>query len=250
LLLDPSSTSAPNGVSRRVVSAEVICIGDSWLTDSRANLAGELAAVHTGQNIISIAAPGVEAADLADPGQPYLHKFRQALKRNSSGLQRIYISAGWDNLGSLLLSDCSQCVTPDECFDVARMSHRFSRIYTDLSVLIKLVQELAPEAQVRLHNYDYAIPDGRAEYRHGKWLKVPLHLHRVPDDGSLARGSFRREVVTTLVDTFGEWLRHLCEQHSNAKFCRTAGTLNDDEWQDEMHPTAAGYRKIAAVLTG
>ena len=240
---------APTGIAARVAAAEVICLGDSWLTDSRANLATEIASAHSGQSIITVAAPGVEAADLADPGQTYLHEFRHALKDNSGGVHRVYISVGWDNLGSLLLSDCSRCETPDECFDVSRMTHRFSRIHSDLSTLIRLAREFAPQAEVRLHNYDYAIPDGRAEYRNGKWLKVPLHLHKVPDSGGVARGSFRREVVATLIDTFGDWLKHLCDHHSNATFCRTAGTLSDDEWQDEMHPTAAGYRKIAAVLT-
>jgi hypothetical protein len=240
---------ARTGMATCVAAAEVICIGDSWLTDTRASLAGEPAAAHTDQNIISIAAPGLEAADLADPGQPYLHKFRHALKDNGSDLQRVYISVGWDNLGSLLLSDCSQCKTPDACFDVARMTHRFSRICADLAVLINPAREFTPASEVRLHNYDYAISDGCAEYRNGKWLKVPLQLHRVPDDdGSAARGSFRREVVATLVDTFGDWLEHLCGQHDNAKFYSTAGTWHDDDWQDEIQPTAAGYRKIAAVL--
>jgi hypothetical protein len=229
--------------------AEVICIGDSWLADSRANLATELAMTHTGESLIAIAARGMKAADLADPGQRHLHTFRRALFDNAGALKRIYISAGWDNLGSLLLSDCSHCQTPEGCFDSARMSFRLSRICADLSVLLKLAQELAPSAEVRMHNYDYAIPDGRVEYGTDKWLKVPLHLHKVPDDGITSRGGFRREVVATLVDAYGDWLVRLCEKHPNAKFCKTAGTLSDADWQDEKHPTATGYRKLAAVLT-
>jgi hypothetical protein len=238
-----NATAAP-----RVALAEVICIGDSWLADRRANLSTELATAHSGQAVIGIAAPGLEAADLADPGQTHWHTYRRALIENGSGLQRIYVSTGWDNLGSLLLSDCSRCTSPDECFDAARMSYRFSRICSDIAVLLKLTRELAPSAKVVLHNYDYALPDGRVEYGTGKWLKVPLHLHKVPDDGVLARGGFRREVVATLVDIYGEWLTHLASKHPNATFCKTAGTLADDEWQDEMHPTAEGYRKLAAVL--
>jgi lysophospholipase L1-like esterase len=247
LSIAPSNTAT--GVTPRVALAEVICIGDSWLADRRANLSTELAAAHTGHAVIDIAAPGMEAADLADPGQPHLHTFRRALVENASALKRIYVSAGWDNVGSLLLSDCRNCQSPDECFDAARMSYRFSRICSDLAALLKLARELAPGAKVVLHNYDYAIPDGRVEYGTGKWLKVPLHLHKVPDDGIHTRGGFRREVVATLVDTYGEWLTHLAEKHPNATFCKTAGTLNDDDWQDEMHPTAEGYRKLATVLS-
>ncbi|MFM7459798.1 MAG: hypothetical protein ACKO15_03030, partial [Burkholderiales bacterium] len=60
--------------------AEVMCVGDSWLTDSRTGLATELAAFHTGLNIISMAAPEMKTADIADPGQCHLHRFRQAPK--------------------------------------------------------------------------------------------------------------------------------------------------------------------------
>lgn len=244
-----SLSLASAGIAARSAAAEVICVGDSWLADSRANLTTELASAHTGQSIIAIAAPGLEAADLADPGQSYLHEFKQALRDNGRGLQRVYISVGWDNLGSLLLRDCSQCTTPEACFDVARMSHRLSCICADLAVLLKLAHALAPSARVLMHNYDYAIPDGRVEYGTGKWLKVPMHLHKVPDDGINARGGFRREVVATLVDTYGDWLARLADKYPNATFCKTAGTLSHADWQDEMHPTPAGYQKLAAVMS-
>jgi hypothetical protein len=101
---------------------------------------------------------------------------------------------------------------------------------------------------VRLHNYDYAIPDGRTILGGGKWLKVPMDACKVPDDGNLARGGFRREVVATLIDTFAFWQDDLAAKHGNVVFSRTAGTINDAQWMDELHANWIGYRKLARAF--
>ena len=112
-------------------------------------------------------------------------------------------------------------------------------------MLIKLVNQHAPNAEVRLHNYDYAIPDGRVFIGGGRWLKVPMGARNVPNDGNLARGGFRREVVATLIDTFGHWQQDLATKHPNVIYRQTAGTITDAQWVDELHANGAGFRKLA-----
>ncbi|MCA2999724.1 MAG: hypothetical protein ING75_14095 [Rhodocyclaceae bacterium] len=63
--------------------------------------------------------------------------------------------------------------------------------------------------------------------------------------GNLQHGGFRREVVATLVDTFGHWQSELANQYANTTFVRTSGTIADNQWLDELRPSPAGFKKIA-----
>jgi hypothetical protein len=35
-------------------------------------------------------------------------------------------------------------------------------------------------------------------------------------------------------------------QNRNIVYIETQGTLKDDEWGDELHPTTAGFKRVAA----
>lgn len=244
----------PADLRNSMLSAEIICYGDSWFVHPRANLAFELDNIHALQPILVLAEGGLEASDMVDQQQRYLGMFRQALIDYSGTLQRVYLSAGgndfagWDDFAHILLADCSACTTPASCFDLVKMQALFKQIFGDLATLITLVQKYAPNAQVRLHNYDYAIPNGKVVIGQGKWLKVPMDLRKVPKDGNLARGGFRREVVATLIDTFGHWQSDLAAKYPNVIFEQTAGTITDSQWVDELHANGKGFKKLAQVF--
>ena len=243
-------------LANSLYSAEVICYGDSWFMHPRANLTSELDNYHPLQAILVLAEGGLEASDMVDPRQRYLDMFKQSLIDNNGTLQRVYLSAGgndfagWDDFADILLADCSACTKPGDCFDIAKMTALFNQIFGDLVTLIKLVNQHTPNARVRLHNYDYAIPDGRVFIGGGKWLKVPMDARNVPNDGNLARGGFRREVVATLIDTFGHWQQDLATKHPNVIYRQTAGTITDAQWVDELHANGSGFRKLARVFAG
>ncbi len=245
---------SPTALSNSDVAPEIICFGDSWFAHPFANLTSELDNIHAMQAILVLAESGLEASDMVDQNQRYFAMFKQSLIDSKNSLQRVYLSAGgndfagWDDFAEILLPDCSACATPAACFDLPKMLALFTQIFSDLATLVKLVAEHAPNAEVRLHNYDYAIPDGRVIIGGGKWLKVPMDARKVPDDGNLARGGFRRELVATLIDTFGFWQSELVKNHPNAVFIKTAGTIGDSQWMDELHPNAGGFKKIARVF--
>ena len=245
---------SPGELNNSMHSADIICFGDSWFYHPRANLTSELDNIHALESILVIAEGGLEAADMVDPRQRYFGLFRQSLIDYAGTLKRVYLSAGgndfagWDDFADILLADCSACARPGDCFDIAKMTALFEQIFGDLTTLIKLVNQHAPNAEVRLHNYDYAIPDGRVLIGGGKWLKVPMDARGVPDDGNLARGGFRREVVATLIDTFGHWQQNLASTNPNAVFRKTAGTIKDAQWVDELHANAGGFKKLARVF--
>ena len=246
----------PNALSNAgFVAAEVICFGDSWFAHPRANLTPTIDNIHALQPILVLAEAGLEASDMVAPNQRYLQMFTEALRGNAL-LRRVYLSAGgndfagWDDFAKILLEDCSGCATPASCFDAIKLRTLFDQIFGDLGQLIALVNQHAPNSEILLHNYDYAIPNGRVLLGSGKWLKVPMDARQVPDDGNLARTGFRREVVASLIDTFGYWQQDLAAKYSNTFFRRTAGTISDSQWVDELHANSGGYKKLAQVFAG
>jgi lysophospholipase L1-like esterase len=180
--------------------------------------------------------------------------FQTALDDYAGNLTHVFISAGgndfagYDDFAAILKQNCATAATPADCYDTLAMQALFTQIFGDIETLIREVNSRAPNAQVRLHNYDYAIPDGRHALGAGQWLKVPMDSRNVPQPASLARGGFRREVVATLIDTFGAWQQNLAGKCANTVFVRTAGTVADDAWLDELHPKANGFKRIARLL--
>lgn len=246
--------TAPHDLYAAGRPATVICIGDSWFWHPVANLTPTLQNRFMNEDIMLIGDSGKEAADLVDPGQRFFSMFQTALDDYAGTLTHVFISAGgndfagFDDFASILKTDCSAENAPAGCYDTVAMQVLFTQIFTDIEALVREVNHRAPNAMVRLHNYDYAIPGGRHVLGAGQWLKVPMDSRNVPQPNSLARGGFRREVIATLIDTFGAWQQNIAGKCTNTTFVRTAGTVADDGWLDELHPKAAGFRRIAKLL--
>ena len=246
--------NAPHDLYNLGEPATVICIGDSWFWHPLANLTSELQNCFRNENILLIGDSGKEAADLVDPRQRFFSMFQTALDDYAGNLTHIFISAGgndfagYDDFASILQANCSTAATPADCYDTVAMQALFTQIFADIEKLIREVNIRAPNAKVRLHNYDYAIPDGRHVLGAGQWLKVPMDFRNVPQPESLARGGFRREVVATLIDTFGAWQQNVADKCANTTFIRSAGTVADDGWLDELHPKAGGFKRVARLL--
>lgn len=246
--------NAPHDLYAASKPATVVCLGDSWFWHPLANLTSGLQNCFVNEDILLIGDSGREASDLVDPNQRFFSMFQTALDDYAGNLTHVFISAGgndfagYDDFASILKQDCSTVSKPADCYDRLAMRVLFTQIFADLETLIREVNTRAPNAKIRLHNYDYAIPDGRHALGAGQWLKVPMDSRNVPQPTSFARGEFRREVIAILIDTFGVWQQNLAGKCANTVFIRTAGTLTDGGWMDELHPKAGGYSRIARLL--
>ena len=98
-----------------------------------------------------------------------------------------------------------------------------------------------------LQNYDYAIPSGigfggikGGIFGLGDWLQQPLVERRVP----LA---LHNDLVRRVMDDFTQVLAALASpvQNQEVHLVRTAGTLTASDWANEMHPTRAGFERLA-----
>lgn len=90
--------------------------------------------------------------------------------------------------------------------------------------------------KILVHGYDYPWPDN------DKWLGQPMKERDIPDD-------LQRPVIMRLLKLYNEALEKVIKQNSNAHYVDLLDTLKTkDDWFDELHPTTAGFKKLAAKV--
>ncbi len=108
--------------------------------------------------------------------------------------------------------------------------------------LVDLRNTHLKRAPIFTHSYDFAIPDGRPAIPliEGPWLKPSLEFRGWNSDAD------KREVVKNALKGFDSLMKRLAEKpRSNMIHVATEGTLTDDQWANELHPTPEGFRIIA-----
>ena len=122
--------------------------------------------------------------------------------------------------------------------------------------------------RVVVHGYDHAIPDGRG-YLGGSWLLPGPWLEPgfrrkgyVPADSRrrVAALGTNAAVVRELIDRhnamLGRLVRDLAKEGlGHVRYVDLRGTLCGDvpagyraDWNDELHPTRAGFDRVAALI--
>jgi hypothetical protein len=134
---------------------------------------------------------------------------------------------------------------PTHGIDRQRLSNILGIIVAAYTDLIEIRNAYNPDCVIFVHGYDFAQPTGRGVCGLGPWLKPSLDF-RGWSDFALAAG-FVREVLLA----FDKLLSQLEQQNKNFVYVRTQDTLSpNSDWDNELHPTSAGFRKIAAVILG
>lgn len=97
----------------------------------------------------------------------------------------------------------------------------------------------APDVPVIAHGYDFPVPDGRQPPCVGPWLKPAFDY----TGWSVAEG---QGIVKLALEAFDAMLVRLANDPVN-KFAvvPTQGRLGPAEWANELHPTPAGFAKMA-----
>jgi hypothetical protein len=235
-------------------NVDVLAIGDSWFHYPRNNLVTPLYTALAQPTIYVIGENGARADELA--AGTWRANFRKMLLQFPS-TRLVCISAGGNDFAGvgdlddrILEPDCSAAATVDACYRAGQPGGIFDAVETAYRTLVDDVAALRPGATILVHNYDYAIPDGRTLPGMRSWLKLPMDNDRVPLAGA-PLGGIRRDVVRDLIDQLTLRLSDIETQlngpgRPEVFLVWSAGTLDDGEWANELHPRSPGFERLVA----
>lgn len=92
-----------------------------------------------------------------------------------------------------------------------------------------------PALKIFVHGYDNPLPRDN-----GIWIGGPMIRHGIIDAD--ARAAIVREMMTR----FNNALQQLASHFPAVHYIDARGTVNADQWYDELHPVDAGYRVVAS----
>jgi hypothetical protein len=159
----------------------------------------------------------------------------------------LFSAGGNDLVGRCLLPLLEQrepSMTWQDCIAEDRFQRRLDQIESAYRELLSLRDDYQPDAWVFTHDYDLAIPGDRpiraAGMKLGPWMKPYLQQRGIvsPDE--------QRAIMGFMLERFSRMLRKLEQSYDRFCLVRTQGTLAEDEWGDEIHPTKGGFEKVAA----
>lgn len=237
--------------------AAILAIGDSWFWyPKQSNLLAEVSAV-VKPDYSNIMALGYLGAKLEDYlAGKYAKQFARELR---PGFLQYYsavlISGGGNDAvdwGLCLRDNCANATTPEACIDELELADRLASLGGWLLAMIGEIHDAYDRnglnrPAILTHCYDYAPPNGKGFEAPlfgipllGPWLKPALDAHQVPPDDALRLG-----VVKVLIDRLAATLLEFDSPAKRIYVVDSTKTLDPaTEWDNELHPTGAGFRKI------
>lgn len=238
---------------QRGVRPAVISEGDSWFSfPLRRNIVDYL------EEMGDADGDGFALLRLESPGDEIVEMFSGRQRRYLRKMLRIYpveailFSGGGNDLvgadfSPLLLDAVPAGAPATDWIHTERAGRRLEAVRLAYRELIDLRDLNRPGCALILHGYDHAIPAdlpvsigtplGRIRLA-GPWMWKAFEAKGVP----LAA---RPAIIRWLIDRFNEMLAQLAADHQDVVHLDLRGLLAADEWGDEIHPSAEGFRKIA-----
>lgn len=229
----------------------VLAIGDSWFWYPIGAALLDPVNSLVWKKQYAIYAIGNNGAELGDyvHGGKYRTPIKMALDSWGNGLSAVFLSgggndfAGWTDMRKLLKAQCAAETTAESCFSPEAVKKLYDDLARDFVSLVMDIESRCPAATIVVHTYDYALPSGVGLFGHSKWLQRPM-----ADSG--VRESLMRPCVRHLIDSFSRTLGRIAATHPRVKVVDSRGCLRDDEWANELHPTPAGFQRIALESWG
>jgi hypothetical protein len=228
----------------------ILMIGDSWFWYPLDNIALEIGCVMTDQTLVVVGNNGADAAQWSDK---YRKDIDFGFKMYGSAVRALLLSGGGNDIAGmsdflrLLKDNCSKAKVVNECFREGQPEALLAKIigaYREVILRFRAYNKVAP---VLMHNYDNAWPTGKGVLGPADWLKAPMDKAKVPQN--LRRALFK-ELIQRL---------HMAQMALKIEkilapliAISSAGTLPENDsskdqwWANELHPTPAGFKRLAA----
>lgn len=228
----------------------LIAEGDSWFafpSPLRTNLVEQLQQKNGNAAAIWTLARNGDTAQEIMFGQQY-ETLRRIFSDATLPLHGFLFSAGGnDVVGENLpnfLNTYQSGMNWMDCVNQQYLEYRFADLARAYQRLADLRDAYRPQVHIFTHAYDYAIPNGKRVRvllcTVGGWLQDQFLSKGIKDAG------FQKAIVTYLLKRFATLMKEFAAQHARVVYVKTQGTLKSNEWGDELHPTPAGFKRIAA----
>jgi hypothetical protein len=239
------------------VTPSILAVGDSWfwypipeIGTAGANLVSNLGPIvgTKNHNILAVGANGAEAVDFTN-GSWKQRAFHEAIRLYGRGLSAVFISAGgndfagFDDFRPILNDDCSKAKDAASCFRTSGNQTKeklMQVVLTAYEEIIGYMYTKTPENfHVVMHCYDYVIPSGKGLLGGPGWLKPALDDAKVPT-------KLQQACINLLIDSHAKLLNKIAR--SDPKYLHVVdgrGLVGEKEWQNEIHPKPAGFRRHA-----
>lgn len=224
----------------------VISEGDSWFSfPGHANVIDHLDdLVGRRMSLLRLERSGDEVVSMTSPSKlatlgGYFQRYKpQAL---------LFSGGGNDIVGPELLKFIAR---RGNTFDVqaalntSALTKRFADIRSAYTRLIEIRDANARDCFIITHGYGHAIPSGRKAklwgITAGPWIKPFLE----------AQGYTTKKEQQAIVDELMSRFNTIVDTFVGPRFlkCDVASEIQDNEWNDELHPTRQGFEDAAKVF--
>jgi hypothetical protein len=234
-------------------SVGLIAEGDSWFSFPnwlRTNLFLEIERwSDTGAATWSLARNGDTIAEMIY-GQQY-ETLRRLFSDVTLQIDGLLFSGGGNDLVAENLPNFLNTYHDDmtwmDCINMPFLDRRFQEVRAAYERLADLRDAYKPQTYIFTHAYDFAIPSGNEVhiliFSKGGWLKKQFLKKGIQDF------DLQQQIITYMLQRFATQMEAFEGERNRIVYVRTQGTLDGKEdWGDELHPTVAGFRKIALLF--
>lgn len=237
----------------------MISEGDSWFGYP----ASTVPVSHTGTNIIDhiegshrfnilrMENSGDEAGAIMSQGQRHrFHDVLSKLQQMDKEPDYILFSAGGNDIVGEhdmmhFLNNWKPGMSAEDCIREERFKLRLEQIRLAYRELILFRNEYCQNAYIITHGYDYPIPMDRPARFLFSIVKVKAWIKPYMDQKGIPAGDMQREIVRIMISRLNDMLDSLCAGENRVIKVDTPGTLEEQDWRDEMHADRDGFKKIA-----
>jgi len=237
----------------------ILAEGDSWFAYPRRFIAfGQSANVVQvlGERryylIYSTAGIGDEAATMLTGEQKF--GFTKRLATNEFDIV-LFSGGGNDIVGmydfDFFLKPRGSAARWQDCIDLDRLDNKLDLIE---SVYIELMERIAyyslnPDVRVVSHNYDFCLPSAEGYELFDLFPIGESWMYPYLIEKSFFDSEEQKAVIRFMLSRFAERLEKVRRQYESTLFIApTQGSLSENQWRNEIHPTPAGFRKISRVI--
>ncbi len=215
----------------------VVAEGDSWFLFPKPGVRDTIDYIMKEFRVLSLADAGDEIADyLAN------NELLEAVTREQPDF--VLISGGGnDILGSaikdILLSGITNGQRATDFIDSAMFQSKMKFLKEGYTLFFQEIKDRNPSTIIFVHGYDYIRSSPDAKTVKNGWA------NKYMIEAGIVDAKDRKKIISHLVDTFNSILEEFTVKFSHVRYVNNRGTVQKDEWMDEIHPNNIGYQKVA-----